>query len=438
MADTTPFGALGGVPFELRHLIWAKIGPSAAVACLSSAIYQEYQHTTYDNLSIEFSQHSTKQRCATAKTNHGALMESMNASDTSPPNWLQALPWARVKTLVFSLEPPDPEDPGQMIDRWQTTTQLLFMVIGRADPLPPVHIRVKQGIWGQCDTISDISDLETALMPFLGLAAYSHISVSLPETSVLTPSHINKDSMESRVRTLVEEICQGTADIDFREYVDYVLRMRYRQTCELLDNLPGRTASILRRERFANWSRDFEIGYHQVLRHLSHPRDPVTRWRGQGWFPYDLQEFKRRCRDFETLYVEMRAWNPWSIALYQQPHAAAKPTEWQLYNDLHFQHNKRGIEIFFYDGFRRQSWEERYPEGIPPRRSTKYREHFREHGELFFGLPGHRHGVVLTARGILCEDTADEIPPNLGGWDILDDLDAINIRRDLASGIPRH
>lgn len=143
MADTTPFGALGGLPFELRHLIWAKIGPSAAVACLSSAIYQEYQHTTYDNLSIEFSQHSTKQRCATAKTNHGALMESMNASDTSPPNWLQALPWARVKTLVFSLEPPDPEDPGQMIDRWQTTTQLLFMVIGRADPLPPVHIRVK-------------------------------------------------------------------------------------------------------------------------------------------------------------------------------------------------------------------------------------------------------------------------------------------------------
>jgi hypothetical protein len=325
----TPLGAMGSLPFELRHLIWAKTGPCAAVACLSSAIREEYQHTTYDNLSIEFSQHPTKQCYATANTDHGALMESINASDTSPPNWLQALPWARVRTLIFSLDPPDPEDPGQMIDRWQTTTRLLHMVTERANPLPPVHIRVQQGLWGQCDTSSDVSDLDTALMPFLRLAAYNHIPVSLPETSVLTPSDMNQACMESRVRTLVKEICQGTADYDFWEYADYVLRMRYRQTCELLDDFPGRTASILGRKRFADWSREFEKGYHQVVfSEYLHPRDPVTRWRGCSWFQSNFQEFKRRCRDFETLYVEMRAWNPWSITLYQEPHPAAEPTEW--------------------------------------------------------------------------------------------------------------
>ena len=268
MAGVTSFGKLSCLPVELRRLIWEKVSPCAAVACLSSAICEEYQHITYENLSIKFSQHFGKHRCATVTTNHGALMESINldaSGGTILPNWLQALPWARVKTLIFSLDHPELEDPGQMVDRWQTTTLLLNMIIKRANPFPPVHIRVKQGVWGQCDTSNDISDLETALMPFLRLATYSHISVSLPETLVLIPSYsevsiratssdvcINQASIDSRVLTLVGEICQGTADYDFRNYIDYLQNMRFLQTSELLDNPPGRTASILRWERSAN------------------------------------------------------------------------------------------------------------------------------------------------------------------------------------------
>ena len=111
----------------------------------------------------------------------------------------------------------------------------------------------------------------------------------------------------------------------------------------------------------------------------------------------------------------MRAWNPWSDELYKTPDADADQKEWKLYEAIRSQLNFRGRQTFYYDGFSSKSWAKRYPKGIPPRSSAKYRNYVASHRNLKMRC------AVLTPRGIINEADEHEIPASSGGWDVLDD-----------------
>lgn len=239
--------------------------------------------------------------------------------------------------------------------------------------------------------------------------------------------HGSTSDSTTRLQMLVQGITNG-AKI---ELVDYFQVLRHLQMHSQLDNLTGPTAAILRRDRFANWSREYECTHrHRLYCGGTLPKIEIGRLRSGRFFNAPPEEFDQGCQDFEKLYLEMRAWNPWSIVLYSEPDPNAEKGEWDIYNAIDTQQYFIGEYSLCYDGFSARSWARLYPEGLPPRNSSEYQDFVRDHREPDMGL------VVLTRRGITLENPMDEIPVALGGEGGFDDIEAREQRTWLSIGLP--
>jgi hypothetical protein len=449
-------------------MIWSEMDTCSAAACVNTAMHEEVQRFTYDNLCVTFEQHPTKTLFSSVTTNRGIPLKPIGPLDSDLPHWLHCLPWSRVQCLKFKVLPPSTDDAGQLINMWLTITRLLDVLTLCTGNLPPVQICIlNAGTWSPCESTAGITDLESALLPFLRLHCVANLSVKDSEQLLPSPCADGEDGkaddaskrisvMENKSTgvdasdscedfgdfkghgstgdsiTRLQMLVQGITNGAKIELVNYFQVLRHLQMHSQLDNLTGPTAAILRRDRFANWSRDYECTHrHRLKCGGILPKIEIGRLRsGRFFFNAPPEEFYQGCEDFEKLYLEMRAWNPWSVVLYEAPDADAGTDEWDIYNAIDTQQNFTGEYSLVYDGFSARSWARLYPEGLSPRSSTEYQDFVRDHREPDLGL------VVLTPRGIILEKPMDEIPVALGGEGGLDDVEAREARTWLSLGLP--
>jgi hypothetical protein len=168
-----------------------------------------------------------------------------------------------------------------------------------------------------------------------------------------------------------------------------------------LDNMPGPTAAVLRRERFANWGKWYEM----------------KQW-GQAWHSWEPKDgsrsaivgFEQEIKNFEYLYRDMRAWNPWSTFHFDEcKNCARSDDSWE--QELRLKMEADQPLHIHQDGWYKKTWAKRYPKGIPPRNSQEYRDHVEKYED-----PGMQDSTLLNKDGIGHEYEDTILPRRLGGW----------------------
>jgi hypothetical protein len=307
--------------------------------------------------------------------------------------------------------------------------------MGIAKYLPPVQICVQDGsqkwlsngLWSHTDNSHDFTDLQTALIPFLRLLRCD-ASITLPKelcevngdsnsgdekrSGDYRGSSISNESDSyrfERLKTLVKDITSETR-LKHARYAKFMQQFRHLQLHRLLGNLPGPTASILGRERFANRHNRYEIYHHRGLHDILFKSELLEDRLEERWgdsildqIP-DIDEADKYCDEFEKLYLEMRAWNQWSWILFKKPNASDDKELWLLYEKM-VDMGRRRNDCF--DGFHVGSWARCYPEGIRLENSPEYHHHVETSAAshckygILLDTVGDRILRVLGGRGAL-------------------------------------
>ena len=448
MDTSSAFGTLDSLPSHLRFMIWQNLGPQRSAAmCTNSLVYEEIHAFKYDSLQINVQTDETLLVSNIAFSNHDHSLRFAELQCSDLAQWIMKIPFTKVKCLNFNIYPPsldDPEqlvtkipftkikcltfniyppsldDPGQLVRAWFLINHIIdaiprYSTNRSSTNLPPVEVHIMQnadrrwsvdGILNRSDALNDFTDLESALLPFLRFHQLTKTSVYLP------------DDLQSHDPQLVERLATLVSDIGGNAppaYASYMQHLRHIQLERLLDDLPGPTASVLRRERFALWSQEYEVNYHRhILDRFLACRDPKTRWRTLSLDGRSDSNYRPYRDDFVKLYLEMRAWNPMSIDLYEKPASANDEEAWHLYRAMKAQRETALETGGVHDGWSVREWRARYPHGLPTRSSTEYKRYVQAYAEPNMG------GVLLDRRGILLEYDEDEIAPDLGGWNSCD------------------
>lgn len=294
-----PFlGIFGCIPIEIRLMIWDHLFSSLRKQPLKDDLHKDKPRSIlctsrylYNEISSHIFRNSEQHIFISPIYNEENWMVMQLKSRVVDVEWafsskadakrhFQNFPHPKTKMIVH-ISCPNPSDPGQMVLLWQKLNLLVDLLIPVARPTielatngpwcaedPPTHWGIYRDQFYEMGALQESiqsgpkfrPDHDLAMLPFLRLGLW----VQDPETNVpaMSDRHF-KDLFQSLVSlfdqkgielrlkrllaitqdTAVSQIGNALTDTDM-----------FLETC--LDELPGRTASFLRLERYKNWFED--------------------------------------------------------------------------------------------------------------------------------------------------------------------------------------
>lgn len=278
----------------------------------------------------------------------------------------------KFRRIQIELHAPCPEDPGQLVGCRKGVADLVAM-LERANALPDIFItflETASASWysdcrlnksvscSGCPPI-DISDVEHVLMPFLRVRRARNTVVSLPPkaTADSPPEGLATAVQKGTIlKTPFGDFIRkdgGKVDDEFRDWIDSATIWLDME----LDDLPGRAAAILRRERFATWFEGIspcgQSMYATKMRTLLEPWHKA--YENTSILPSEIddQAYERLL----TRYRAMNAFNPLS--------AARREALWLNYDS----EDEEAKEA---DQYCSRPWRGNYPNGIPRSSSVEW------------------------------------------------------------------
>ncbi|KAJ5708282.1 hypothetical protein N7488_008083 [Penicillium malachiteum] len=287
-------GNFSKLPVELRFIIWdhlifkeAKDRQTKAIANLlrsSRSIHSEIsQHIFHDYQHKLYIRHQSQPGWIEVKISRGKLERSwMLKDETTLRHYLRALIEAKASPTVLEvyIDSAVEHDAGRIIDSWNKGNTLVRVLneIAPAD-IPSVQVRLigqwtggqslkvsifddmRANPWPEVQYRNWITDFETALLPFTKLPAWTCCLPSELERTILHfgtvngPGHLYR-LWDDAVRWTPDwahvdgPLHTGTAgDDEWHVNARFLVENR-------IDNIPGETGNLLRRDRFMNWFPD--------------------------------------------------------------------------------------------------------------------------------------------------------------------------------------
>ncbi|PWY93019.1 hypothetical protein BO94DRAFT_460778 [Aspergillus sclerotioniger CBS 115572] len=262
-------GDFGKLPAELRILIWEDLLSSGSPAILrtNKAIFNDIAGRLYDTLQIHISPSYADSwlqlQCNRLRVSrHLSKLELKKKFDK-----FQDLPWGSLKLVVY-VYAPDPNDPGQIILLWQRLQDLVLILRYAGSQPSQITVRLKthhNHPWEQEGTINEsikypgdtLPDFLIAFLPFCRLDGVHDVQVTTdsctlhesPSWALLTRCCnyiINDQEKEDNGLEFTIPIPAFSNIKALRIDTGFFLDTH-------LDTIPGPTANMLRRDRFAEW-----------------------------------------------------------------------------------------------------------------------------------------------------------------------------------------
>ncbi|QQK42654.1 hypothetical protein Pdw03_6555 [Penicillium digitatum] len=305
-----PFlGKFALLPIEIRLMIWGHLFSSLRIEPLKDGRHKENplsilctSHYLYDEISSHLFSNSAQHILLNPVYNEEEWMAIQLKSRTVDFEWtlrnredaerhFHNFPHSKTMMKVH-INSPDPTDPGQVVLLWQKSNALVDLLISLAQPIiyltttgpwrsedAPTHWRNTNHFYdmgGLRETIRSSKyrpDYDIAMLPFIRLELW----IEDPATNIPAISHEEFVSLYRRLMSLFDQtgieirlgrllsVSQDTAVPQIENAI--IDTNLFLETS--LDELPGETASFLRRERFKNWFEDgtsWESPYETQLR----------------------------------------------------------------------------------------------------------------------------------------------------------------------------
>jgi hypothetical protein len=278
---------------EIRLLIWEYLFPRGIYASsvvrteatdlsmlrTSQRLYNEISHYLYSNLiqKVEVSPRFSRNEWMVIKIKSKKLRAKWIWKDEVDVRHrgFENFPYHKVD-LIINIYAPDPKDPGQLILLWQKINALA-KIIGHQSSLKSLNIKLRKSRasdWLKSEHLNHSIDHPDGSYP-------DHVIVLMPLCRLLNLSI-------SRITLHSQSLCDAVVKCDRnlikndsqlichfipgskQEYIDDTrhsdnIERRLMDTMFLLDAkldyLPGKTANMLRLERFSKWFKDGETGY---------------------------------------------------------------------------------------------------------------------------------------------------------------------------------
>ncbi|KAF9887310.1 hypothetical protein FE257_010305 [Aspergillus nanangensis] len=262
--EPSPMGYFGRLPVELRMMIWTDILTQRSTTILrtSSAIYDDIAGPLYETFQITLSPNYNDPWLTLQSTWTKLTWELQPRDGRRKRKKFWKLLYNRSKLIVDILAP-QPKDPAQIILLWKKVHDLVTILNRAKYDRSHIVVRLKQH-QGQ-DWQNGKTPVQNIKYP--GDPHPNHLIVFLPLCRLI------------RVRKM--EFHLISTDVDrfatHRGFIRYVNITRIFDNIDgmvtdidfffecKLDVLPGRTAAMLRLDRFANWftTRDAETSPYQ-------------------------------------------------------------------------------------------------------------------------------------------------------------------------------
>lgn len=305
--SASSLGVFAKLPLEVRFLIWDELLPSGwqrhkadlAILRASKILHAEITFHLHKTMKVVafFIQCCYNRDICPEYPGFEFWGTGFDGGKTSPlsPRWIissaedaisrgfQYLPLHVLSTAVC-IEPPDPDDPGQLICLWERLQQLVRFLAKLKHPIahlaiyllqPDTWIRGKRkprlGLSLPTPHPGDYrlsfvkSDVEVVLFPFFGLQNVRDASIYTSDElqDLPSPRFSTKRQWFLHLSEIIlpDENPSTTARYQkLTEILNFYLQYR-------LDSLPGITASLLRVERFAHWAqRNYEDNILQAIK----------------------------------------------------------------------------------------------------------------------------------------------------------------------------
>ncbi|OOF93315.1 hypothetical protein ASPCADRAFT_7547 [Aspergillus carbonarius ITEM 5010] len=262
-------GDFGKLPAELRLSIWEVLlsSGSAAILRTNKAIFNDIAGRLYNTLQLHISPSYSDSwlllQCKRLRVSwHLSKPELMKKSAK-----FRNLPWGSLK-LVVHVYAPAPNDPGEIILLWQRVEDFVSLLNDAESRPSQITVRLQNHhnhSWEQEDTINESikypgDALPDFVIPFLSLCWLKGVQ----DFQVTSDSCTLRESPGWAVITRCSDIImnqqkekyQNPAFNSLIPMFDNIIAWRINAAFFLdtsLDSIPGPTADLLRRERFAEW-----------------------------------------------------------------------------------------------------------------------------------------------------------------------------------------
>ncbi|PYI08326.1 hypothetical protein BO78DRAFT_395717 [Aspergillus sclerotiicarbonarius CBS 121057] len=267
--EASPLGDFGKLSSELRLQIWEHVLSSGSTDILRTnrAIFNDIAGRLYDtfdtHISPSYNDSWFQLQCKRLRVSYHLSKPEL----TQKHDKLRNLPWGYLK-LEVHLYAPDQHDPGQIILLWQRLEDLVYL-LNRARSRPSqivVHLQNHHDhSWVQNGKINESIEYPAGRLPDF-LIAFLPLSrlKGVHNLQVIADSHTLLDSPDW---ALITRACNFVMNNQSEKPNDPPTIPRYRLFYSLaswridtaffldisMDTIPGPTANLLRRDRFAEW-----------------------------------------------------------------------------------------------------------------------------------------------------------------------------------------
>jgi hypothetical protein len=274
-------GTLSRFPREVRDLIWENFCfqqekestttlPNTDLSILRTCkqIHDEVEPFVYGKEVLTFTLEPTYDAYSwfTMESRLGAYWNVAN-KEAAVMSGFRDIPYHKLSSVKIDVLAPNTADAGQMINLHNKVSALTTLITESGNTLPALEITLKNsahGTWIHEDgtpqrslpSDDDSVDYKAIMYPFFRLTATT-ASIRTPHLSCSTPHFL----------PLTQALTSCTPD----PHIETTINIIWSRYDGALDNLPGHTANMLRRERFACWfdgNLDGDSRYLSRLQHL--------------------------------------------------------------------------------------------------------------------------------------------------------------------------
>lgn len=283
-------GTFAKLPLELRWMIWESVfdeihsTPFAlAILLCSRYLYQEISDHLFKDFEHEFQvAGGLRFNFTTRRThNHGWELKTIEAVR----NHLHTFPWRRIGGKMFvNISPPPQEDPGQILQILQKVNQLIDTV-NTTPSAPSVWVSLLED-WSRDQKPQESitythgyrPDHDIAIIPFTRLSNWYYRIPPVYSATLATERELREESQSLLYKNENDCTSNGWCFITTAPR-DWLIDTRIFLDTKL-DDIPGKTAAVLRLERFQTWKSEYEKQFVTDLRtrrHIVLKHDPMLR-----------------------------------------------------------------------------------------------------------------------------------------------------------------